>query len=110
MTSFGAFGNVRRTKAAIIERKELEEGKKTSALMTRLRLLFPPYRKLKNIPYIKFIDGRPYLLPYAWIYRIIYNFKHRKQLVKSSTMGIGSDESKSEAENELAYFKEIGLL
>ncbi|MBQ7740695.1 MAG: nucleotidyltransferase family protein [Eubacterium sp.] len=110
LLSFGAFGNTNRNKAAVVERKELEEGKSTSPVMTRLRLLFPPYSKLKNIPYIKFIEGRPYLVPYAWVYRFFYNFKNRSKTVKRVAKNIGSDETKSDAQNELAYFKEIGLL
>ena len=110
LLSYGAFGNVNRSKAAVIERKELEEGKKSSAVMTRLRLLFPSYENVKNIPYIKFIEGKPYLLPYAWVYRIAYNLKNRKAYVKHTTKKIGSDETNSYAQKELAYFKEIGLL
>ncbi len=108
--SYGVFGNSNRNRSAVIERKELEEGKNSSGLATRLRLLFPPYEKLRDIPYIKFIEGRPYLTPLAWIYRIFYNFKYRKSFVKEATKNIGSDESKKEAQRELAYFKEIGLL
>lgn len=110
LLSFGAFGNVNRNKAAVIQRKELEEGKKNSPVMTRLRLLFPPYEKLKEIPYIKFIEGRPWLTGYAWIYRIVYNFKKRKEFVKKSTASIGSDKTNKAAQIELQYFEEIGLL
>jgi predicted nucleotidyltransferase len=110
LTSFGAFGNANRNKAAVIERKEIEEGKKTSPLMTRLRLLFPPYKKLKDIPYIKFINGRPWLILFAWIYRIFYNFKYRRKFVLDATLEIGSDETNSEARKEISYFEEIGLV
>ncbi len=110
LLSYGAFGNANRNKAAVIERKELEEGKNTSAVFTRLRLLFPSYSKLKNIPYIKFIEGRPYLLPMAWIYRIVYNLKYRKDFVIDSTASIGSAETNKAAHKELKYFEEIGLL
>lgn len=110
LLSFGAFGNVNRNHAAVIERKELEEGKRTSLFKTRLRLLFPSYQQLKNIPYIRFIEGRPYLVPYAWVYRAFYNFKHRRSYVRRTTQQLGSDETNSMAQRELAYFKEIGLL
>lgn len=110
LLSFGAFGNVNRNKAAVIQRKELEEGKKNSPVMTRLRLLFPPYEKLKDIPYIKFIEGRPWLTGYAWIYRIIYNLNKRKEFLKNSTASIGSDKTNKAAQYELEYFEEIGLL
>ncbi len=108
--SYGVFGNSNRNRSAVIERKELEEGRSGSGLLTKLRLLFPPYEKLRDIPYIKFIEGRPYLTPLAWLYRIFYNLKYRKGFVKEATKDIGSDESKKEAQRELAYFKEIGLL
>lgn len=110
LISYGAFGNINRNTAAVIERKELEEGRENSSFKTKLHLLFPPYEKLKNIDYIRFIEGRPYLTPAAWAYRIWYNFKNKKSFVKNSVKAIGSDETKSEAEKEFAYFKEIGLL
>lgn len=110
LMNFGAFGNINRNNAAVIERKELEEGKAVTPFKTRLRLLFPSYEKLKDIDYINFIEGRPYLTPAAWVYRAFYNFKNKKSFVVSSVKAIGSDETKSEAERELAYFKEIGLL
>lgn len=110
IASFGAFGNSNRNNSAVIERKELEEGKKSSAFMTRLRLLFPAYSKLKNIPYIKFIEGKPWLTPFAWIYRIIYNLKHKKDFVVDATSKIGDKKTSIQARKELEYFEEIGLL
>ena len=109
LTSYGVFGNVNRNNSAVIERKELEEGKNISSFSTRLRLLFPPYEKLKNIPYISFIEDKPYLTPAAWVYRIYYNFRYRGKFVKDAAKDIGSDESKNEARKEMAFFKEIGL-
>lgn len=110
LLSYGAFGNANRDKAVVIQRKELEEGKRNSATMTRLRLLFPSYEKMKNIPYISFIEGRPWLTPYAWGYRLFYNLKHKKEFVKSATASIGSKETSESAQSELIYFEEIGLL
>ncbi len=110
LLNHGAFGNANRNNAAVVQRKQLEDGKQGSSLITKLRLLFPPYEKLKYIPYIKFIEGKPYLTPAAWIYRIYYNVKYRRDFIKSATAKIDSDETKSDAQSELAYFKEIGLL
>lgn len=107
---FGAFGNGKRNKSAVIERKELEEGKKPSAFMTKLRLLFPSYEKMKNIPYIRFIEGKPWLTPFAWIYRLFYNLRHKNEFLKDATSKIGDEKTKIQAQNELEYFKEIGLL
>lgn len=110
LINFGAFGNANRNNSAVIARKQLEEGKSTASLPSRLRLLFPSYQTLKNIPYIHFISGRPYLLPYAWVYRLIYNLKNRREFVKDATKALGSDETNSDARKELAYFEEIGLV
>lgn len=108
--SFGAFGNANRNKSAVIQRKELEDGKRNSPFLTRLRLLFPSYEKMKYIPYISFIEGRPYLTPIAWIYRIYYNFAHKRNFVKDATSSIGDKKTNEMAQNELKYFEEIGLL
>lgn len=110
LVSFGAFGNRNRNKAAVVERKELEEGKNPSRFMTRLRLLFPAYSKLKDIPYISFINGRPYLIVAAWIYRLFYNLRHRKEFIKNATASLGSEKTKDLAKKELEYFEEIGLV
>ena len=110
LVSFGAFGNLNRNKAAVVERKELEEGKETSRFKTKLRLAFPPYEKLKNIPYISFIEGKPYLIGAAWVYRFYYNYKNRRDFVKKATKTIGSEQTKDLAKKELEYFEEIGLI
>lgn len=110
ITYFGAFGNSKRNNASVVQRKELEEGKHTSPLATRLRLLFPSYNKIKDIPYIKFINGRPYLLPLAWVYRMVYNIRYRRTFVMEVNSSIGSDITNTLAQKELAYFEEIGLL
>lgn len=109
LLSFGAFGNINRNKAAVVRRKALEDGH-TGGFATKLTLIFPSYKKMKNIPYVKFIDGRPYLLPFCWIYRIIYNFKNKKDFVKEATSSLASDETRAEAQKEFEYFEEIGLL
>ncbi len=110
LLSYGAFGNSNRDKAAVIARKDMEQGGRGSGFSAKWHLLFPPYQTIRNIPYIRFIDGRPYLLPAAWIYRIYYNFRYRKAFVQSATKNLGSDETKESAKEELAFFEEIGLL
>lgn len=110
LLSYGAFGNANRNKASVVQRKELEEGKKNSPILTRLRLLFPSYEKMKNIPYISFIEGKPWLTPIAWIYRFFYNIKNRRSFVMKTASGIGSKDANISAQNELEFFEEIGLL
>lgn len=110
IVSFGAFGIHGRNKSAVVIRKDMEKGKSTSPLLMKLRLIFPPYSKLRLLPYIKFINGRPYLTPLAWIYRIFYNLKNKKDFAVSTTIGLSDRDSVSQAQTELNYFEEIGLL
>lgn len=109
LSSFGAFGNLNRNKAAVVRRKSLEEGKK-SVLAAKLSLLFPSYRKIKDIPYMRFMEGRPYLLTAGWIYRIFYNLKYRKEFVSNATSTLADEQTQAEAEKEIKFFEEIGLL
>lgn len=109
LLNFGAFGNLNRNKSAVIKRKALEEGKKTD-FSAKLGLLFPSYKKMKSIPYMTFMEGRPYLLGIGWIYRIVYNLKNRKEFVNETTTALGSEETTASAKEELEYFEEIGLI
>lgn len=45
---------------------------KSSATFSILKRIFLPYHALRGVSYCKFLDGRPYLLPVAWCWRIIY--------------------------------------
>ncbi len=109
IVSHGAFGMSGRNISAVVERRDLEEGKRAGTFKTRLRLLFPPYERMKEIPYIKFIEGRPYLTPFAWIYRFFYNLKNRKAFMMEAVKGLSDDAAHREAAEELAFFKDIGL-
>lgn len=110
LTAHGAFGFHSRNYSAVVERKALEDGKRGGKLKSRVRLLFPSYSKMKEIPYIKFIENKPYLTPYAWVYRFFYNLKHRQSFMMTTVKGLGSEEAERKARQELEFFKEIGLL
>ena len=55
------------------------------ALLLTWQKLFPPYRDMQLIPWYSFVDGRPWLLPAAWVYRWFYTavhkFRHSKALL-----------------------------
>ncbi|MCC8072992.1 MAG: nucleotidyltransferase family protein [Clostridiales bacterium] len=106
----GAFGTMRNATSAAITRKDMEQGKRISPFMLRLRLAFPSYEKLRGIPYIRFIDGRPWLLPYAWCYRFYYNFKNRRKHVIHAVQTLSDENTAVQAKEELELFKEIGLV
>lgn len=40
-----------------------------SKIKIALSKLFPPYSEMRLIPYYSFLNGKPYLLPFFWIYR-----------------------------------------
>ncbi|MCD7796798.1 MAG: nucleotidyltransferase family protein [Clostridiales bacterium] len=104
----GAFG-FKNTSGTALARKDLEEGKRISPLISKIRLAFPSYSRLRKIDYIRFIDGRPWLMPYAWVYRFIYNFKHKKNFVAEAVNSLGSDETMLSAQRQLEFFEEVGL-
>ncbi len=106
----GAFGNSNRSTAAVLERRAIEENASSGKISSKMRLLFPSYEKMKEIPYIKFIEGRPYLTPLAWAYRLFYNIKNRKDFMKTAVSELGSDNARAQAADEYDYFKEIGLI
>ncbi len=80
-----------------------------SKLKLKLRLAFPPYKALKNSPYIKFLNGRPYMLVFAWIYRFFYNVINRRGHISRSVKNINDDKTLVLAKEELKFFEEIGL-
>lgn len=110
LVSYGAFGNADRNKSAVIARRQMEQGEKASPLRSKLRLAFPAYSQMRHIPYIRFLDGHPWLTPYAWCYRLIYNTRHRKDFMVRTARGLDSDDAYAAAKKELEFFKEMGLL
>lgn len=88
----------------------MEQGEKASPLRSKLRLAFPAYSQMRHIPYIRFLDGHPWLTPYAWCYRLIYNTRHRKDFMVRTARGLDSDDAYAAAKEELEFFKEMGLL
>lgn len=109
LASHGTFGFTNRNISAVVERKDLEVGKTGGTFLKRLRLLFPSYQRMKEIPYIKFIENRPYLTPFAWVYRFFYNLKHKKAFMMGAVKGLADKDSEKEAQKELEFFREIGL-
>lgn len=54
-----------------------------TALCVTMKKLFPPYRDMQLIPWYSFVDGRPWLLPGAWLYRFYYCARYKKRHGKS---------------------------
>lgn len=52
---------------------------KSTMLKRALGYFFPTYAEMQKSEHYSFLRGCPYLLPFAWIYRLFYGFAHRKQ-------------------------------
>ena len=50
-----------------------------SALFYVLKELFPSYEDIRLVPWYAFVDGRPWLLPAAWIYRWVYCLVNKRK-------------------------------
>lgn len=76
----GVFGLDNKQNEAAQSAKEMMRSKRsywrTAANLT-VRKLFPSYRDMQLIPWYSFVDGRPWLLPAAWVYRWFYTAVHK---------------------------------
>lgn len=109
----GVFGNSDKAMSSVlIERNNMENGHFGKSFSQRFHLLFPSYKKMRTLSYIKFIDKRPYLTPIAWIYRLFYNLKHKnmRENMMTRVKDIGDPKVRDKALQEYDYFKEIGLI
>ena len=81
--SDGAFGleNAQNDDAALTKEIALaEQPFFLTALRMTLRRIFPAYEDMRMIPWYRFLDGRPWLLPAAWVYRWFFClFRKREQ-------------------------------
>ncbi len=71
----GIFGLENEDNAAAHSAKEIARDDKPyglAAIHLVLRSLFPPYEDMQLIPWYAWLDGKPWLLPAAWVYRWFY--------------------------------------
>lgn len=54
------------------EVKRENKGYLNTSIKLVFHLLFPPYYDMVLIPWYSFIRGKPWLMPFAWVYRWIY--------------------------------------
>ena len=76
----GTFGLHNEQNEAAHSAKELSRAEAPywqTALALTWRKLFPPYRDMQLVPWYHFVDGRPWLLPAAWVYRWFYTARHK---------------------------------
>lgn len=113
--SNGVFGTMRNDNESTVSRLmefgalEKEKGN-SSSFALKLKLAFPPYRTLRKAPYIKFLNGHPWLLPLAWCCRFFYNLKHNRTHMLKTVSSINDKKTLTLAKEELEFFEEIGLI
>ena len=80
MFNDGMFGLENEQNEAAHAAKEIKRSKDSywiSAAKLTIHRLFPPYRDMQLVPWYSFVDGRPWLLPFAWVYRWFYTATHK---------------------------------
>lgn len=112
----GVFGSLKDSEHATVQRLRQigaydDNGTgNRSALALKLRLAFPPYSSLRNSTYIKFLNGRPWLLPAAWVYRFFHNIKNNPAHMMETVKNTGDEKTTALARQEYKFFEEIGLI
>ncbi|MCR5808667.1 MAG: nucleotidyltransferase family protein [Clostridiales bacterium] len=98
MFNDGMFGLENRQNAAAGTAKAIRRsgGYVKGAIRLMIGRLFPRYRDMQLTPQYKFVDGRPWLLPAAWVYRWGYCIKHKR----SDSMELLSEPVKKRREVE----------
>lgn len=74
-----------------------------------MRSLFPSYETMKNYPGCGFLEGKPYLLPIAWIRRFVFILGKHDNIDRTRTI-TGTFKSTAELENRKAFLDQMGIL
>lgn len=78
----GTFGLHNEQNRAAHSAKEIRRSGKPywiTVLILTWKKLFPPYRDMQLVPWYSFVDGKPWLMPAAWIYRWFYTATHKSR-------------------------------
>lgn len=78
-----------------------------TAFKLTVRKLFPPYQDMQLIPWYSFVDGRPWLLPAAWIYRWFYCVVHKSR--QGAELLTEPYLKRAEIEKRESYIRKWGL-
>ncbi len=106
----GTFGLGNQQNIGANAAKEIKRNEKSylfGAGKLTLKKLFPPYEDLQLIPWYSWIDGRPWLVPAAWVYRVFYcMIKKRKH---SEDLLLEPFTKKEEVKQRQLYLQRWGL-
>ena len=76
----GTFGLDNKENETGHEAKEIRRSGKLyqrTACRLAVQRLFPSYEDMQLVPWYSFVDGKPWLLPWAWMYRWGYAAKYK---------------------------------
>ena len=71
--------------------------------------IFPRYKEMAGTEQYKFLAGKPYLLPIAWIYRFWYCIRHRK-IESGKKMISNANIKRTDYERRMAELSQWGLV
>lgn len=77
-------------------------------LLFLIRSVFLPYKELKRYPGIAYLDGRPWLLPAAWVHRFFLLLKRRDTAKTRETLEQNII-SHAELDERKAYLHDLGI-
>ena len=77
------------------------------AVKLTLRRIFPAYEDMNIVPRYAFLDGRPWLLPAAWVYRWVYVLGHKRKQGKA--LLLEPYEKKAVVEKRQQYIRDWGI-
>lgn len=73
----------------------------TKRIKTLFSLCFPSYNNMRFVPYYSFVNGKPWLLPAAWVYRVYRLIVYRQGSVKLIGESIQSGGEFAERDKDL---------
>lgn len=89
------------------EIRRSEKGYALTAAQLTLHKLFPPYRDMQLIPWYKWVDGKPWLLPAAWVYRWGYCIVNKRK--EGTDLLLEPYQKRKEILDREEYLKKWGL-
>lgn len=105
----GAFGrdNSANEVGEAVKSSRDSKHKRLRMISNSLRFIFPSYEKMRQNPPFAFVDRRPYLLPVAWVYRIVRSIfvKHAGKGIRAAKSYIISDEEYAKREEWLKSWR-----
>ena len=103
------FNNDENKGNSVVNNARKSKNAKIFMFTTAVRKVFPKYSSLINSPKYSFLIGKKWLLPYAWIYRIVKG-ANKTDYSKNVSIVTSSFVSKETIDKREDYLKQWGLI